>query len=287
MAGLPRRHGIIAGNGRIPLELAEHLSARGDPPFIFIIDGEGDSQLTRFDHCVINPAEVGKLVRTAKAEGVTHMTLVGGVRGRPAFTRFRPDSTTLRLVPRIIRALMAGDDHLLSEVVTMLEERGFMVVGVDAILTDMVADPVVMTRKHPDRAAHTAIDIGLRATQLLGQLDAGQAGIVIGKRVVALEGVEGTDAMLQRVADMKTQGRLAARRGGVLVKTSKPGQELRVDMPTIGVHTVRNAANAQLAGIAVEAGKTLIVDRPAVIEAANAAGLFVVGVELNGKVVMP
>ncbi len=107
----------------------------------------------------------------------------------------------------------------------------------------------------------------------------GQGAVAVGGRVVALEGAEGTDAMLERVATLKSEGRVSARRRGVLVKLCKPEQDLRADLPSIGPSTVAGAVAAGLAGIAVEAGRALVLERSEVIEAANRAGLFVIGVE--------
>ena len=111
----------------------------------------------------------------------------------------------------------------------------------------------------------------------LGELDAGQGVVVIGNRIVALEGAEGTDEMLQRVADLRVNGKLPNKAGGVLIKLSKPQQDKRVDLPTIGAKTVLNAANAQLKGIAVQAENTLISNVDETVACAEAEGIFIYG----------
>lgn len=274
-----RRYGVLAGSGRIPVDLCFYLRAQGDEPVVFMLKGDADDALRQFHHYEFTTTQIGSLVKAGKREGVTHIVMVGGVHSRPALRDFRPDWFTLRLMPRVVKALRLGDDAILGQVIGGLEESGFGVLGVHELMPDIVAEAGALGRAKPSRAVMASIDIGRRAALLLGEVDAGQGVIVIGKRIVALEGAEGTDAMLQRVAALKQNGRLHNRKAGVLVKLAKPGQELRADMPTIGLKTVENAAAAQLAGIAVDGGRTLIVDRAAVLAAADQAGLFIFGLE--------
>lgn len=278
-ASLPVRYGVVAGSGQIPVKLCAKLSAEGNPPIVFMLEGEADEALAQYEHFAASPARIGDVVSTAKGLGVTHIVMVGGVHRRPLLREFRPDLFTLKLLPRVLAALRMGDDAILAQIVTGLEERGLSVVGVHELMPDIVAEAGAMGRVKPSKAEADSLQAGMHAALTLGSLDAGQAVIVLGKRIVALEGAEGTDAMIQRVAELKASGRLADKRGGVLVKLAKPGQELRVDMPTIGVQTVRNAAKAKLAGIGVQAGQTLIVERQAVAQAADEAGLFIIGLD--------
>ncbi|MGB7433545.1 MAG: UDP-2,3-diacylglucosamine diphosphatase LpxI [Ahrensia sp.] len=278
-ASHPTRYGVVAGSGQIPVDLCARLAAEGHVPIVFMLEGEANEALRHYRHFPASTARIGDIVKTAHKQGVTHMVMVGGVHRRPLLREFRPDLFTLKLLPRVLAALRMGDDGILAQIVTGLEERGLRVVGVHELMPDMVAEAGPMGRVKPSKAEADSVQLGAQAALTLGTLDAGQGVVVTGKRVVALEGAEGTDAMVLRIADLKASGRLTDKRAGVLVKVAKPGQELRVDMPTIGVQTVRNAAKAKLAGIAVQAGQTLIVDRQAVEKAADEAGLFIFGLD--------
>ena len=161
-------------------------------------------------------------------------------------------------------------------IVRELEEtEGFRVVGPQSILPDILATAGTYGTIQPDSMARRDIDRGIVVAKAIGALDVGQAAVVQEGMVLAVEAAEGTDAMLERCRDVRRDGP-----GGVLVKVRKPRQEDRADLPTIGVSTIANVAAAGLAGIAVEAGGTLIIDRPAVIAAGDSAGLFLIGIEI-------
>jgi hypothetical protein len=166
-----------------------------------------------------------------------------------------------------------GDDQLLRLIVEELEREGFRVVGADTLIADVLAPEGPMTALAPDADALRDIALGIEVAGRLGDLDIGQAAIVQQGLVLGVEAVEGTDALIARCAGLKRAGR-----GGILVKVKKPGQERRADLPTIGPHTVRLAAETGIAGIAVQAGHCLIIERAEVIAAADRAGLFVIGV---------
>lgn len=264
--------GIIAGSGPLPRQAAAACRADGRPYFILGLEGETEPETLREGpNAVVRMGAVGTTLELLRRNGVKDVVMVGRVR-RPPLSSLRPDWKGAQLLARIgIRA--AGDDGLLRAVVAELEREGFHVVGIDQILASLLVPEGALGRHRPD--AHDEADIarGREVASALGRLDVGQ-GVIVQKGVVlALEAVEGTDAMLERAAALRLE-----QRGGVLVKMKKPQQERRVDLPTIGEATVARAAAARLAGIAVEAGGTLVVDRPAVIAAADAAGLFVVGI---------
>ena len=166
-----------------------------------------------------------------------------------------------------------GDDGLLRSVIRMLEEEeGFRVVGVDDILGDIMAPRGALGNFETDAAAERDIGRGVDVVRALGAVDVGQAAVVQDGIVLGVEAVEGTEALLRRCASLRREGP-----GGVLVKLSKPGQEQRADLPTIGIDTVRQAHEAGLRGIAIEAERTLIIARDRTIEEADAAALFLVG----------
>jgi hypothetical protein len=166
-----------------------------------------------------------------------------------------------------------GDDQLLRLIVEELEREGFRVVGADTLIADVLAPEGPMTALAPDADALRDIALGIEVAGRLGDLDIGQAAIVQQGLVLGVEAAEGTDQLLARCAALRRNGP-----GGVLVKLKKPQQERRADLPTIGPDTVRRAAEAGMAGIAVHAGNCLIIERAEVIAAADRAGLFVIGV---------
>ena len=198
------------------------------------------------------------------------------MRHRPEFSAaLRPGNGKLVALYRFMRAFRLGDDGLLKAVISTIESYGFRVVGAHEIVPDILAPEVgTITRKKADQASIADMRAARAAAIMIGSLDIGQAAIAVGSRGVALEGVEGTDAMLQRVAELRIAKRIN-RKGGVLVKCAKPQQEVRADLPAIGVSTVENAVKAGLKGIAIEARRTLILGYAETIAAANEAGIFI------------
>ena len=186
--------------------------------------------------------------------------------------QLRPDWRTAKFFARIgYRAL--GDDGLLKSIIRELEEvEGFRVVGLDSVLAAALAPEGPLGRHLPDEQARHDIAYGFRVLRVLGTADIGQAVVVQQSLVLGVEAIEGTDALIARCGALQREGP-----GGVLVKATKPGQERRADLPTIGPATVAAVAQAGLRGIAVEAGAAILVDRATLTAAADRAGLFVIG----------
>ncbi|WP_183430759.1 LpxI family protein [Mesorhizobium sp. RMAD-H1] len=269
------RTAIIAGNGLLPLKVAESLEKQGRAPFLVPIRGEADPALYRYDHAEISVVEFRKLIGSMKAASVRNVILAGGVRSRPHFSDLKLDGPTLAAIPRMIGALGRGDDALLRAFISLIEAYGFRVVGAHEIVPDLLAPPAArLTNRKPDKHDEHNIAIAREAARMIGVLDVGQGTVAVGGRVVALEGAEGTDAMLERVAQLRNAGRIPPK-GGVLVKCAKPTQDERADLPAIGLSTVENAARAGLAGIAVEAGRTFILGFGETVAAANDKGIFI------------
>lgn len=213
----------------------------------------------------IKLGEAGKGLDALRAADVAEVVMAGAVQ-RPKLSELKTDFKGAAMLARIAGRAALGDDSLLSAVVSEIESEGFKVVGADSILFDLLTPAGVLGRHGPDAAARNDISIGFSAARALGKADVGQAVVVKDGSVIASEGADGTDAMLSRV------------RGGVLVKVKKPQQERRVDLPTVGPTTIKNAAAAGLVGLAVEAGHTFMLDRERMVGMADEAGLFVVGV---------
>lgn len=263
--------GIIAGGGALPAMLAAAVVGSGRPVFVLALEGHADmASLAPFPHQTLRLGAIGEGLSALRSRSIADLVLVGTVR-RPSLFSLMPDAEGARLLGRIGRAAFAGDDGLLKAIVRVLEEEGFRVHGVQAILSELTAPEGVLTRLAPDAEAEADIVRGAAVCRLLGEADVGQAVVVQQGLVLGVEAIEGTDALLERCAALRREGP-----GGVLVKRPKPRQESRVDLPTIGVRTVERAAAAGLRGIAVEAEATLMPERTATVEAANRAGLFLV-----------
>jgi DUF1009 family protein len=264
--------GIVAGSGTLPRRLIESCQASGREVFVLALDGEAAPEaVAGVPHAWCRLGAAGKGLDLLRANEVRELVLAGGVR-RPSITSLRPDWRAAKFFARVGRRVL-GDDGLLTAVVKELEQEGFRVLGADQLLEAAGLAEGPLGRVQPDAAALSDIELGVRVARALGALDIGQAVVVQQGLVLGVEAIEGTDALLRRCAELRRDGP-----GGVLVKLEKPGQERRVDRPTIGPKTVLLAAEAGLRGIAAEAGATIVLDRDEVILAADAAGLFVVGV---------
>jgi UDP-2,3-diacylglucosamine hydrolase len=265
--------GVLAGAGELPLRIIEACRAADRTFFVLAFEGSADPAVVQgVPHAWIRLGAAGEGLRILRANGVAELVMAGGVK-RPSVLQLRPDWRTAKFFARIgYRAL--GDDGLMKAVIHELEQvEGFRVVGLDTILGTSLAPEGPIGRNAPDEQARQDIAHGFRIVRALGALDIGQAVVVQQGLVLGVEAIEGTDALIARCAALKRDGP-----GGVLVKGMKPGQERRVDLPTIGPRTVTSAAAAGLRGVAVEAASSILVDRAAIAAAADHAGLFVVGV---------
>jgi len=273
------RIALIAGNGTLPRQVADGLVEAGRDFKIVAIKGEADAATQQRAHAELGWGEIGRLYRFLKASECGDVLLIGGVSKRPDFTSILGDFGTLKRLPTIIRALAGGDDSLLTKVIRLFEKEGYRVVGIKDVAPQLLASSGVLGKVQPKPADWRDVELALKATDRLGELDIGQAAVAVGGRVVALEGAEGTDAMLRRCADLRQIGRIRNKgRCGALVKTAKPDQDLRVDLPAVGPNTIDLAVAAGLAGVAIEAESALIAEREETIRKADAAGLFLVGI---------
>src|SRR6266403_1969569 len=270
--------GLIAAGGVMPFAVADSLTARGISPILFALKGACDPvRVERFRHHWISVGQVGRAIKLFRSENCRDLVFIGTL-VRPALSEIRLDWGTLRVLGRVWAAFRGGDDHLLSGIGRILEQDGFRMVGIKDVAPDLLMPEGCLTLEAPDEKAAADIARGRELLRALSPFDIGQATVVIDGHVVGVEDIEGTDGLLARVARLRAEGRIRAKAArGVLVKAPKSGQDLRFDLPTIGPRTVEGAAAAKLAGIAIVAGNTIVVEPQAVIEAADAAGLFVTG----------
>jgi DUF1009 family protein len=270
--------GLIAAGGVMPFAVADSLRRRGVDSVLFALKGICDPErVERFRHHWISVGQLGRAMKLFRAEGCRDLVFIGNL-VRPAVSEIRLDWGTLRVIGQVWAAFRGGDDHLLSGIGRILEQDGFRMVGLKEVAPDLLLPEGCLTRSAPDEHAAADIARGREVLAALSPFDIGQAVVVIDGNVVGVEDIEGTDGLLVRIARLREQGRIRAEgQRGVLVKAPKSGQDLRYDLPTVGPRTVEGAVNARLAGIAVVAGNTLVAEPQAVIEAADAAGLFVTG----------
>jgi UDP-2,3-diacylglucosamine hydrolase len=215
--------------------------------------------------------QLGRLFDDLRAEGIDRVCLAGAM-ARPALDPVAFDGRMRDMAPRLASAMRGGDDALLRLVIAVFEEEGFAVIGAHELAPDLTAGAGLLAGSPPDRPARDDIQRATAILAALGPQDVGQAAVVEAGLCLGIETIQGTEFLLRWVA--ATPPRLRQRGQGVLVKRPKPGQDLRVDMPAIGPDTIRQAAEAGLAGVVVAAGAVLLLDRGAVLEAAADAGLF-------------
>jgi UDP-2,3-diacylglucosamine hydrolase len=265
--------GIIAGGGSLPARVAAAAEAKGQRVFVVALEGFAELDgLAGFAHKTIRLGAAGAIKAALTEAGCTDVVMIGPVK-RPSLLDLRPDAEGAKLLARIGRAAFLGDDGLLAAIVKILGDEGFRVIGAHDILGQLLGPVGVLTETGPDAVALTDIGRGTEVLRYLGAADVGQACVVQQGIVLAVEAVEGTDAMLERVARLLRPGP-----AGVLVKLQKPGQDRRADMPTIGRQTVERVIAAGLRGIAFEGGGTIFLDREACTSLANAHGVFMIGV---------
>jgi len=270
--------GLVAGAGVMPVRVADAAAKAGREVLCVLIEGYArPADYARFTHAVVPLGQVGRMLALFRGRGVRDLVLAGRVT-RPSLLSFRFDAEGVRLVARLgRRALFGGDDGLLAAVLQLLRDEGFNPLGAQQVMADLLVEPGVATRAAPDAQARADILRGIAVAQALGLADVGQGCVVQQGMVLAVEAIEGTDAMLARCGALRRDGP-----GGVLVKLVKPRQAEQVDLPVIGPDTVRAAAAAGLRGVAIEArtghAGTLVLDRAETVAAADAAGLFLAAI---------
>ncbi len=275
---------LICGGGSMPLAVAQSVTGRGRAVVLFALRGAADAAaVERFPHHWVHIGQIGKFMRLARAAGCRDVVFIGSL-VRPSLWQVRPDLKGLQVMPRVIAAYRGGDNHLLSGMGKILEQDGFHLLGAHEVAPQILVPEGALGRAQASPRDRDDIAIGFDCLHAIGPFDVGQAAVVAGKHVLAVEAAEGTDQMLARIAEMRANGRLrAASTGGVLVKAAKPGQDRRFDLPSIGPRTVDGAVRAGLAGIAVLAEETIIAEPELVIAKADQANIFVVGIGAGDK----
>lgn len=270
---MPPKLGLLAGGGVLPRRLAEAARDAGRDVFIIAFkDQTLPETVAGFDHAWVRLGAAGKTLRALHQAGCRDLVMAGGIR-RPSLSELRPDWRGLALFVRAGLALR-GDDGALRAVRAELEGEGFRVIAAQDVMATLLMPPGILGMIAPTAEARDDIRRGLDVLAALAPVDVGQAVVVQQGLVLGVEAIEGTAALLQRAGSLRREGR-----GGVLVKCSKPGQDTSFDLPTIGPETVEQAFAAGLAGLAVEAGRALLLEQAETVTRCNARGLFLLGLE--------
>jgi len=271
--------GILAGGGALPLIVAREGMAAGRSVHMLAIEGSfGDLARSPSPVTAVGLGQVGAILDTLKKNGCRDLVICGTV-DRPELHELKLDFGALLNMPKLASMMMGGDNHLLTTIVRFFEAKGYNVVGADDVAPSLLAGSGVLGRVKPSTDNIADMTRGFEITRALGALDIGQAAVVSGGYTLAVEAAEGTDALLLRVADLRAaRNRLSGKRMGVLVKRVKPGQDRRVDLPTIGPRTIELAAAANLAGVGAQSRGVQMIEREKIVALADAAGMFVTGV---------
>ena len=273
--------GLIAGQGKLPHYVLSGAQSVGHETLVIGFKGITKVDAFSVDVKEFGLAEFGGIVKYLKREKCTHVCMAGVIE-RPDFSDLKPDMKGLKYFPGALSASKRGDDALLTYIVSIFEKEGFEIVSPQSLCAELLIGDghlgaVKLTSSHRDDALKAC-----EIARYIGAKDIGQGAIVCGGLVLAVEAQDGTDAMLTRITDLPVEMRgRANERRGVLAKLLKPAQEDRVDMPTIGPETIRLAEAAGLAGIVVESGRAFCIDKAETIDAANAAGIFIVGLPVT------
>lgn len=268
-----KKLGIIAAKGDLSKTLINFAKLKYDI-FIVAIKNEADPSLVeQFNHIWISLGEIGKAVDAFNDNKIKDIVFVGSLK-KPDIFNLKLDSLGKKLLAKIVKDKFFGDNELLSSLTKFLEELGLKVLGAHQLIKDLVVSEQLFTKTKPNDSDLNDIELAKKVVNELGKLDIGQAVIVQNGVVLGVEAIEGTDKLIQRCGEIKFSNDLS----GVLLKFSKPNQELRMDLPTIGIQTIKNVHNAGFKGIVIEAGRTIFLDKQECITYANSQNMFIISI---------
>ena len=264
----PARWGLIAGNGRFPFLVLEGARSQGIEMAVIALREEASPELERVATRLhwVSLGELGKALELLHQEGVNKAVMAGQVKHNKIFSSIRPD---WKLAKLLFSLPVKSTDSLIGAVARVLEAEGIELVDSTAFLKPLVPEPGVLTRRAPDAGEAADMAYGRRIARQIAGLDLGQTVVVRDLACVALEAMEGTDETIERAARLAAGARL------VVVKVSKPQQDMRFDVPVVGLPTVELMTRSNATALALDAGRTLLFDRVRLIEAADAAGIAI------------
>ena len=265
---------IIAGKGELPKMIIKKCQEQQRDFLVILIAGEPSNvDFLQYDHHIIGFGEISKITNILKSNQIKELVFAGGVT-KPSMAGMKVDAKGAILISKILGNKFFGDDNLLSTIINFFEKEGFKVIGADQIIDDLLAGKGILGNVKPSVDMLKDVEIGQHALQVMSDLDIGQAIVAQQKQIVGVEAIEGTDSLIKRCGDLQfKQGSKA-----VLVKMKKKNQSTKIDLPALGVETIKNLANAGFGGVAVQANYCLIINQKEVIKLADELGLFIVGV---------
>lgn len=259
--------GLIAGNGKFPVIFAENAVRKGYRLHIAAYQNEADEVLKDHAEKIIwlNPGQVNKLLGFFRAGGVSSVVMLGGIRKTRMFTDIRPDLGAIKLLSALKNT---HDDGVLRAFATLLEKEGFKVESSTFLIPEILAPEGVLTKKKPGKSEKMDIELGWRICKEIGRLDIGQSVVVAGGTVLAVEAADGTDATILR-------GGALAKGSAVVVKLSKPDQDMRFDVPAVGPQTIETMKKAGVNHLVIESGKTVCIDLDEMRKMADSSGISI------------
>ena len=263
--------GLVAGNGRFPIEFAENARARGLKVVAVGLKGEADKRIEELAESTtwVGVGQLGKLIKSLRKAGCRQVAFAGGVCRVNFVDGFRIDWVGLRMLSKL-RSF--NDDSIIRGVIGEVERGGLEVIAASVLLQESVPSVGPLTRRSLTTEEVANARIGWEAARTIGNLDIGQSVVIRNKTIIAVEAVEGTDATIRRAGDVRGEG-------GVLVKLAKPIQDLRIDLPAIGVKTIELMEQNKLTALVVEAGRCIMLDPQGILQAAEARGIAIVAAE--------
>jgi DUF1009 family protein len=266
--------GIIAGNGELPEIVIKHCLKHKKPFCVIFLEDASPPAQPEYPRVNCSIGSVGKILKFFKKNNVTEVTLIGDVK-KPVFSQLKVDIQGAALLGKIIKSALYGDNKILTTIIKFLEKKGFKVLGCDEVIDNILTPLGILTKTKPSKVALEDIKISQQVLNRLSEFDIGQAIITQQKHVIAIEAAEGTDSLIKRSAELTSPNK---KHKAVLVKLKKLKQDRRVDLPTIGLKTIKSLKKNNFAGIALDAQNSLILDKVKVIDAADKAGIFIIGV---------
>lgn len=264
---------IVAGKGDLPKMIIKKCQEQNRQFIVILINGEAsNASFLEHNHYIINFGEIAKVLEILKTNQIEELVFAGGIT-KPSMAGIKVDKKGAILLSKILGNKFFGDDNLLSTIINFFEKEGFRVVGADKIIDDLLAKKGVFGKIKPDAAMLQDIEIGKNALCVMSDLDIGQAIAVQQKQVIGVEAIEGTDELIKRCSNLQFKKGSRA----VLVKMKKKNQNTKIDLPALGVKTIKNLADSGFCGVAVQADFCLIINQKEVVDLADELGLFVIG----------
>lgn len=262
---------IFAGRGILPKMLIEDCQKKNRHFILFLLEGEKyEIDYSAHSPMTLAYGEVEKFLAEIQKHQIKNLIFIGGVT-KPNFSSIKMDKKGAVLLAKILANKILGDDAVLSAVVKFFEKEGLKILRIDQLLDCVISTKSTLTKNKPSAESLNDIALGVKAIKAFSNFDVGQSLVIAQKQIIAVEALEGTDAMIKRCANLSVD----YRQNAVLVKMKKHKQSAKADLPTIGVETIKNCAASGIKGIAIQANSTLFLQKEEAIKAADELGLFV------------